>query len=240
MGPRKALELEEQRQFTRLATIASERDPEQSKAGTIDAYGRLFEIYTDMLKLNAADKDALKQAYRVCCLWEPTLNEKQKQSLFSLYQDVASSIGILGDEQKLNFFRAHRILTAIWPDHVSTIDKSTQADRTYSMIYSETKKMAAFAANRIIDQRLGAEAMCLFADNAMQKLSRTREASRKQFLVQEAFQGYNTALSFASNEDSTSVDALIGLFVLTRKKEHIERAKRINAAEVNRATFGQT
>ena len=144
-------------------------------------------------------------------------------------------------KQKLNVYRACRVEGVIWPDVVpSAIDKCTNAEKMYSIIYGETKKIAASAANRMISGERGAEAMCLFADNALWRLSRTQDSSSQKCLAQEAVQGFNTALSesFGYSHAGKSIDALLGLFSLTGEKHYLEQAKGIDAQAVYRATFG--
>jgi hypothetical protein len=226
---------EEEEQFKQLR-LASGRDSKTRSAITLKCFRKLFDIYTEMLKLNAKDTYALKQVYRLCCQWAPIFSSKlKKEELFELYNHVFCVMKFKDPD----WFRALRVKAVIYPDYTYKDSRETAAEGAYSIIYSECKKAAAYALEYYQNTENGVEAACLFADNALWKLGKNSEESSKQIYAGEAMQGFNTALQIICGNKEKKIDALVGLWALTGEKEHIDRAISINAAEVYRATFGR-
>ena len=235
MNRSEILALEEEEQFKQLR-LASGQDSNTGFANTLVCFRRLFDIYTGMLKLNAKDKYALKQVYRLCCQWEPVFSSKQeKENLHKFYGNVSCEMKFKDPD----WFRALRVMAVIYPDYTSEHIRRPAAENTYSIIYSECKQMAAYALEYYRETERGLEAACLFADNALWKLGKSSEASSQQIYAREAIQGFNTALKIICGNEDKKLDALVGLWALTGEKEHIDRAILINAEEVYRATFGR-
>jgi hypothetical protein len=226
---------EEEEQFKQLR-LASGRDSKTRSAITLKCFRKLFDIYTEMLKLNAKDTYALKQVYRLCCQWEPIFSTKQeKEELFALYNHVFCELKFKDPD----WFRALVVKAAICPDYTYGDDKTTEAESARSIIYTECKRMASDAVEYFQNMEAGVEAACFFADNAIWEFARCSKDSTKQIWAREALQGFNTAVQIICGNEDKKIDALVGLWRLTGEKEHIERAMRINAAEVYRASFGR-
>ena len=241
--PGEALVLEERRQFDRLRGLVSQMDAKLRETTTLDAFMCLFVVYTEMLKLRPDNRDALRQAYRLCCQWSPVLDPEQRKSFFSVYCDAGAALqhkigahrGAFDDKDEREVCSicegwAYHVMGTIHPEFTESARAAIPGFVKYSM-----DEGLAFE----ISGSTRADAFCLLAHNRLSQLTTTGSAaeteSRNERCAKEARQLFATALT----KDTNCIDAILGLFALSGDGSLLDRAKQIDAPAVFRATFGR-